>query len=311
LRNCWVELEAADGLSSSGPHEQRIMTHTVPSVDEGIFSEPDDFQERAAGGWFARIAQSCMNDSVLWVCDQPYRILEVEFYYHCPEHPDPFSHRAAIQKTCGQWYFHRTGNSFRGGTFKGLDLTFGSERAYSGMLIRSLRPIGGPLVEGPSLVVDHLLCRLGMATVAQLHAATAPYGAWRCGGPLSLESASRVQPCRTEACRVIATARVGLSLRRAEVGEMNWLTYAARRYRFVDASVRLRKGRPQWIHALHFAGHSVESIHALTGSPRRTIDGYVRAFQWGRSRSTAASFAGSALGPGDLCRLLGYESRHA
>jgi hypothetical protein len=40
---------------------------------------------------------------------------------------DPFSHCDAMQQTCAQWYFHKTGGKYRSGTYKGLDVTFGIE----------------------------------------------------------------------------------------------------------------------------------------------------------------------------------------
>ncbi len=44
---------------------------------------------------------------------------------------DPFSHCDAMQQTCAQWYFHKTGGKYRGGTYKGLDVTFGIENVSS------------------------------------------------------------------------------------------------------------------------------------------------------------------------------------
>jgi len=38
---------------------------------------------------------------------------------------DPFTHKDPLQQTCGQWYFHKIGAQYKGGTYKGLDLTFG------------------------------------------------------------------------------------------------------------------------------------------------------------------------------------------
>ena len=51
---------------------------------------------------------------------------EVEVYLHAPPlHGDVFCHCNEVQLDSGVWYFHRTGASYRGGNYKGLDLAFG------------------------------------------------------------------------------------------------------------------------------------------------------------------------------------------
>ena len=66
--------------------------------------------------------------------------MEVEVYYHAADHPDPFAHRDPAQLHVGRWYFHRTGGTYRGGSFKGLDLAFGGSAAHAGVLIRGIEP---------------------------------------------------------------------------------------------------------------------------------------------------------------------------
>lgn len=91
-----------------------------------------------------------------------HRIAELEFYYNTAVFPDPYPHGDELQRTAGQWcgarqfhpspliatcgnrsvhfcrYFHRTGGTYRSGTFKGLDITIGTdEKNYGGILIRS------------------------------------------------------------------------------------------------------------------------------------------------------------------------------
>ena len=69
-----------------------------------------------------------------------YRILEIEFYQFIEKlHPDTFTHCDDMQRECGKWYFHRSGKSFRGGTYKGLDISFGrGKQGYGGVLLRSI-----------------------------------------------------------------------------------------------------------------------------------------------------------------------------
>jgi hypothetical protein len=89
----------------------------------------------AVEGWFTRIATRLLCESRLVAGGEPHRLVEVEFYYHAEGHPDPFTHRDPLQRECGRWYFHRTRRAYRGGSFKGLDLTLGDGSACGGVLI--------------------------------------------------------------------------------------------------------------------------------------------------------------------------------
>lgn len=81
---------------------------------------------------FNRIAAKLFNDWLIQVNENCYRILELEFYYNDGHgHKDFYTHGHAMQKTSGHWYFH----------YSGIDLTFGSENIYGGILIRSVEKI--------------------------------------------------------------------------------------------------------------------------------------------------------------------------
>src|SRR4051812_48966588 len=83
----------------------------------------------------------------------------MEFYLHTKEHPDPYVHMDQQQKTVHEWYFHKAkanGENYKGGTFKGLDITFGEE-IYGGILIRTIgiKYEGRTeIIEGPCNVVN-------------------------------------------------------------------------------------------------------------------------------------------------------------
>ena len=133
-------------------------------------TRPGSLDEAAAAAWFDRIATRLLRGTHLLVAGTPHRLTEVEFYYFSESHPDPFTHRDPLQRARGRWYFHRTGGTYKGGSFKGIDLTFGDGEAYGGVLIRGLERPDGTLVDGPSLCVDHLLAACGVASVAALDA---------------------------------------------------------------------------------------------------------------------------------------------
>ena len=103
------------------------------------------------------MADCLLNSFRLIIANKRYRIIETEVYYRGPHHVDPFAHRDPIQLQCDRWYVHRTGGSYNGGSFKGLDITFGDGRASGGWLIRGLEQCDGTHIDGPSLVVDHIL----------------------------------------------------------------------------------------------------------------------------------------------------------
>lgn len=105
------------------------------------------------------------------------RILELETYHTT----DPYTHcndrqyartdegDFLIQPNEGSitsFYLHRTGNrdisSYKGGTYKGLDIA-----SNGGILIRSLL-VENEVIEGPSLVVDKLLSLYQGLTMEQL-----------------------------------------------------------------------------------------------------------------------------------------------
>jgi hypothetical protein len=148
------------------------------SIDwPALFRRPPDFADGpAADRWFATIAEALLNLASLRVNGVPHRLSEVEAYYHGPGHEDPFAHRDPVQLNLGRWYFHRTRGTYRGGSFKGLDVAFGGPvrdvgKAYGGILLRGLEAPDGTIIDGPSLLVDHLLRTTGFASVAELDAA--------------------------------------------------------------------------------------------------------------------------------------------
>ncbi|KAF5358658.1 hypothetical protein D9758_007720 [Tetrapyrgos nigripes] len=137
--------------------------------------------------------------------DTCFRILELEFYLWKPQcHEDPFTHGSEEQRSSGQWYFHRVPRSttqstqnpthstgYRGGSRKGLDLTFGgpvssvtspyfqagagpssdffTSNLRGGILLRSIQRVqDGKVISGPSLLVDELLSVTKASNISDL-----------------------------------------------------------------------------------------------------------------------------------------------
>lgn len=260
----------------------------------GIPPPPAGLSDATAPAWFAAVADRLLNHLRLYVAGRPHRLIEVEAYVHAPDHPDPFPHRHPIQSRPGRWYFHRSGGSYRGGSFKGVDVSVGSGPACGGFLLRGLEAPDGTVIDGPSLLVDHLLSGTRYGTVAELDAALGETPAWAADSPLSL------RPVGAEPRPILKALRVGLSLKRHGRDAVGYLF---RRYRYLTDPRRTKKGKPQMVLPLLADGGNVEEVNALTGCPLAAVKRHAAAFAAGRSAEPPAD---PALSTADLCRLYGW-----
>jgi len=107
------------------------------------------------------IADVILNERKLLINGKLHDICEIEVYMHHDEHSDPYVHCHPEQSTQGNFYFHRAslkvGAKYKSGTFKGVDLTYGFENIYAGILIRSIKDSEGKLITGPCNVVTYIL----------------------------------------------------------------------------------------------------------------------------------------------------------
>jgi hypothetical protein len=262
-----------------------------------LLSKPDPADDDSIDEWFTTLATRLLCESELFVGGEALQFTEVEFYYHAPEHPDPFTHRDPIQLECGRWYFHRTGGVYRSGSFKGFDLSFGDNVAFAGILIRGLRRRNDELIDGPSLCVDHLLDATAAEKVAALDKAIKGRQAWAAGNPMLLRL--RDEPGDE---MVYRSARVGLSLKRA----LKLMPeYVMRRYRFFTEPRRISKGKTQMVLDFHIQGMTPEEIQKLTGCTRRSITSYIEAHEEGKEEADFTPFEGADLSAKDLSKLHG------
>lgn len=253
----------------------------------------------ATATWFDAIAEKLLNGVNLCAGGKTHRLVEIEFYLRVAEHPDPFTHGESLQLLCGRWYFHRTRGVYRSGSFKGLDLSFGDGTLYGGVLFRGLEMADGTLIDGPSLLVDHLLKLTRAATVAVLDSMIAGRLAWDASNPIFLEDLEtpRTQP-------LFRSGRVGLTLKNAR-NKPEATRYILRPYRYLTEPRRAAKGKLLLVLALHAGGHSVAEIVQATGCPRKSVQRYIEDFETGRGASDFAAYLGTDLKPADLCRLHG------
>ncbi|KAF8967490.1 hypothetical protein BDZ97DRAFT_1916773 [Flammula alnicola] len=169
-------------------------------LDFSLVTTEDEISTR-----FDQIAKALIHEFRLVVRrenarDVEFEILEAEFYLQVGGcHEDPFTHGSEEQKVGGRWYFHRaprfskdshrsltSTTEYRGGSRKGMDLTFGgplqsteplSEGTSTlagrllrgGILLRSVRQTAtGKVVSGPSLLVDQILSASGVSSIEDL-----------------------------------------------------------------------------------------------------------------------------------------------
>jgi hypothetical protein len=260
----------------------------------------DDDSDHAA--WFDAVARRLLCGCRAMVRNQPHRFTEVEIYYHGGKHLDPFAHCDPIQKGTGLWYFHRTNGVYRGGSFKGVDVTFGGTGAFGGVLIRGIEADDATLTDGPSLTVDRLLARTGASTVAELDTAIDLKPVWDASSLLRLEWLPDLleRP-------LVKTPRIGLSLKRLRKADTP-PRFIMRHYRYLSEPRRISKGKLHMVLALHAEGRTVAEIRELTGCNKGAIERYIADREAGTKESDFTPYFGKDLGPKELCRLHGLCS---
>jgi len=268
----------------------------IPNIEQ---IERDDFE-----GQFDRIADQLLNHSVFFISNIPHRLTEIEFYCNGHKHPDEFAHGSDLQKTRGKWYFHTVGGTYKSGTYKGLDLTFGDDNFYGGILLRALQPIGGKIVEGPSLLVDHVLSTTSSAKIEQL-VPTFDLSAENIGQadkkhPMFIGVFDGELPYMGKK-DIVKSGRVGLTLKRFKEGKE---AYIGKHYRYMIDANAIKKGKHLTIVALHKQGKTAAEITEIAKSPAATVKKYCDAYDGGKGKDWR-KYIDAALTPDDNSVLFG------
>ncbi|KAG1766915.1 hypothetical protein EV702DRAFT_980502 [Suillus placidus] len=286
-----------------------------------------------------------------------YEILELEFYFQKSAcHEDPFTHGSAEQERSGQWYFHRApkrsnssqanlaatvAGGYRGGTRKGLDLTFGgpvctqtsssaepnitSEILRGGALLRTIRRSHDQkVISGPSLLVDEILRVCSASNISELvsvkwqgdiAALSAP------SQPRSVYMYLRKRPTSSLATStVFRSPRIGLDLSNPETKANPThprIVFVGKLYRyFTHPELLIANGRTQTFVGLYLAlveGKKYEpgslkfrnELSKLTGIKGTTLAKYLSDYQLGFEKGKLANFVG-ALGKGASASASAY-----
>jgi len=97
---------------------------------------------------FENIAQKLMNKHCLKVGEKCFEFTEIEFYYfHKKNHPDYNVHQHELQQKYSVYFHDKHGRG-------GVDIGFGDEECYGGILIRGLKTVGNEFTNGPINVAD-------------------------------------------------------------------------------------------------------------------------------------------------------------
>lgn len=157
---------------------------------------------------FSALTHYLMNYLCLVVADQPYRIIELEVYYHDKDnHPDPYVHCSSEQLFAGNWYFNGAG----------LDITFGDyeKEIYGGILIRGIMKFGeNPrYISGPSNVLKEIFSNIGNVVTGE--------------GSICLRELNKeiIQAIETEPIQAV---RIGLTKKKEDAEN-----YAEKKYRYL------------------------------------------------------------------------------
>eukprot|EP00928_Gymnodinium_smaydae_P008932 TRINITY_DN13299_c0_g1_i1.p1 TRINITY_DN13299_c0_g1~~TRINITY_DN13299_c0_g1_i1.p1 ORF type:complete len:342 (+),score=76.93 TRINITY_DN13299_c0_g1_i1:40-1026(+) len=295
-----AETTAAADVGDAAAEVRRKLHAVLEPIRRGL---PGDYaQQRAA---LLDVATALMKRWQLCAGGERLRIAELEAYVHSATHADPYTHADEGQSTCGVWYFHRHGASFKAGSFKGLDIACGDAEAgvHAGLLIRSVIDSSGKLIEGPSLTVDLLLKLCGKASIAELVDSRAPDTL-----PCEATPELYLEPADGAEGLVHAGARVGLVLRAEAAGKTHSsgspAAFCTRAYRFSSVPERLTKFRSGFAAVARLDGnHEVVSKLRI---PAKMLDAYTSAVDDGLAAADPASFVDKKLATqADFCWLIG------
>jgi hypothetical protein len=220
---------------------------------------------------FELFANYLLNDCVMYIGTQKYFLEEVEFYYHADSHKDSYVHQIQDQKTSQQWYFHKykTG-AYKSGTYKGLDLTFGTTTSFGGILIRAIEnATTHEYVIGPCNVVNHILKQLNLEEVQDLVSNMKSDEAFSDKNPFYLKKEKGVSNT------IFKGPRVGLSAK--------YPPYMFLNYRFLKSPNVTLKYKDTIVSVLYNEGLTANQIQEKTGISKATITKAITSYETGKT----------------------------
>lgn len=225
--------------------------------------------------YFSFLAEILLNCSYLNVKDKSFSLLEIEFYYNSPNHPDPYPHCDKDQKESGNWYFHKTGKNYRSGTFKGLDITLNNInrkgikiKSYGGILIRSIKDEDN-IICGPCLCVNEILKIHNKESIDELVEDENYIKSINSGAPYpDEETGLMILLCDVETYyerNIQKSIRIGLNMNKKDVDKKIQREYCFKPYRYFATDYKLSKGRTHGILGMINEGKTKDEIVEIFG----------------------------------------------
>ena len=190
------------------------------------------------------LAKYLLFETHLSVNGNDYRMIEIELYICNDNHKDIFTHCHKEQKKMLTWYFHQMSekdHSYKGGTFKGLDITCGIDNGYGGVLIRSiLNETTNEVTEGPCKVVNELLGKIKCESIKTLVID-------KLNNDLSCVNSNllKLEEKRYNDVDIYVGSRIGLSMKGNNIMEKTkWLN---NKYRFIIFKDNVKKEKKKMI----------------------------------------------------------------
>lgn len=190
------------------------------------------------------LAKYLLFDTHIVVNNNNYRMLEIELYICNDIHYDIFTHCHKEQKNMLTWYFHQMSDkehSYKGGTYKGVDITCGYHNGYGGILIRSIMDEeNGNVIEGPCKVVNEILDKTVNDNIRTL-VVDKLQNVLSCTSNDSL----KLEEKHYEETDMYKATRIGLSLKGNNIEEKN--KWFGSNYRFVIFKEKIKKEKKKMI----------------------------------------------------------------
>lgn len=225
---------------------------------------------------FNRIADNIINEMLLMINNDPYRIVEVEFYYQ----EDSDLQYDEKLKNFGTWDFNKNN----------MSIVFGTNNFNGNILIRSIQCLETEeLISGPSDCVDKIISLNPDIKINNFNCDD-----FNC--PIHLIKSDTLND------KIHRSIRVGLLF-----GGLNQLKYLTKPYRFMirtDPAIEI--GRPHLIVQMAIDGESLMRIVDITGSEKSDVIKYIKAYERGKNINT---FEKDVISDEDLCELCGYASK--
>lgn len=262
--------------------------------------------------YFHQTAEWLLQQAVLVIRGQNHRLREIEFYFTSDNHQDPFTHCHPLQSTFGTWYFHRmnaTTGSYKGGTFKGLDITVGNKNCAGGFLIRSIEKIEtNEIICGPSLCVDYIIQQnnsenIDLFVKTKLQENLSVFSSTQ--NFLTLKNGDQVKLGKKQ---IIFTGRIGLYFTKKSVSLEQQQKFIFKLYRAVSDTYQLNKGKSLAVVSLLENNKSVDEIKCITHSGNKVIEKYLNCFNKGRNENPS-NYLGNKWSDAELCECYGAVTK--